>query len=172
MVHSMSATDLPAVDDLRHLANELEHNERLHAIDGRDSFPVDWVSKFHIRPFPIYVDALRIAARAADRKALAKVCSDAFATNEERTAAIQRYLLDDLIRGDDCSDGCERQNLMEAAMPALKQWAEMSLDEKLEALRCEIDGYPRSTATVTKALEDIRRRLDEIERRFEELPLS
>ena len=85
----MSTTELPALADLRDLANELEHNERLHAIDGRDSFPVDWVSKFHIRPFPIYIGALRIAARAADRAALAKVCGKQFANNDERVAAIQ-----------------------------------------------------------------------------------
>jgi hypothetical protein len=75
------------------LANELEHNERLHAVDGRDSFPVDWVSKNHVRPNLVYVDALRVAARAMDRRELAKVCSRSFADNDERVAAIRRYLL-------------------------------------------------------------------------------
>ena len=54
----MSAMELLSAADLGALANELEHNERLHAIDGRDSYPVDWVSKFQIRPDAVYVEAL------------------------------------------------------------------------------------------------------------------
>ena len=88
----MNATDLFSAADLTALANELEHNERLHAIDGRDSYPVDWVCKFQIRPNTVYVEALRIAARAADRQALAKACA-ACANDAERVSAIQRYLL-------------------------------------------------------------------------------
>jgi hypothetical protein len=87
----MSVIELPAAEDLSALANELEHNEQLHAVDGRDSYPVDWVSRVHIRPTAIYVEALRIAARAMDREAIAKICG-AYAQDDERTGAIQRYL--------------------------------------------------------------------------------
>jgi len=79
--------------DLLDLANELERNERWHALDGRDPFPVEWVSKHELQPGPIYVGALRIAARAMNAHALAEVCSSAFANNDERVAALQLYLL-------------------------------------------------------------------------------
>jgi len=80
-------------EDLIDLANELERNERLHALDGRDAFPVEWVSKHELQPGLIYVGALRVAARAMDRQALAKVCNAAFDNNDERVSALQRYLL-------------------------------------------------------------------------------
>jgi len=57
-------------------------------------------------------------------------------------------------------------------MPVTKQWPEMSVDEKLEALRQEVESQQRDRAFLAKALEDVRRRLDEIERCLEELPLS
>ena len=88
----MSAMELLSAADLGALANELEHNERLHAIDGRDSYPVDWVSKFQIRPDAVYVEALRIAARAVDREALGQAFA-ACASDNEHVAAIQSYLL-------------------------------------------------------------------------------
>jgi hypothetical protein len=88
----MGLTELPSAADLGALADELEHNERLRAFDGRDSYPVNWVSRFQVAPGAIYVAALRIAARAADREALTKVCGTS-ATNDERVSAIQRYLL-------------------------------------------------------------------------------
>jgi len=57
-------------------------------------FPVDWVSRLRIQPVPIYVDALRITARAADRKVLIMVRIGPFADGDERVIAIQRYLLE------------------------------------------------------------------------------
>jgi hypothetical protein len=57
-------------------------------------------------------------------------------------------------------------------MPVPKQWPEMSVDEKLEALRREVECQRRESAVFPKTLEDMRRRLDEIERCLEELPLS
>jgi hypothetical protein len=88
----MSVPELPPAEELTALASELKHNEGLHAIDGRDSYPVDWVSKFHIAPGPIYVAALRVAARAMDREALTKICA-ACANDHARVNALQRYLL-------------------------------------------------------------------------------
>jgi hypothetical protein len=42
----------------------------------------------------------------------------------------------------------------------------MTVDEKLEALR------QRQSAVTAKALDEMRRRVEEIERRFEDLPLD
>jgi hypothetical protein len=61
---------------------------------------------------------------------------------------------------------------MEAMMPLPKQWSQMSVDEKLESLWREIESQRRESACVPKALDDLRHRLDAIERRVEELPLS
>ena len=52
------------------------------------------------------------------------------------------------------------------------QWPQMSVEEKLEALWQEIESQRRESACVPKALDDVRHRLDQIERRIEELPLS
>jgi predicted RNase H-like nuclease (RuvC/YqgF family) len=49
-----------------------------------------------------------------------------------------------------------------------KPWSEMSVDEKLEALRHDMQMHQRQGAAAAKALEDVRRRVEEIERRFEE----
>jgi hypothetical protein len=61
---------------------------------------------------------------------------------------------------------------MEAIMPVPKQWPQMSVDEKLESLWREIESQRHESAGVPKALDDLRHRLDAIERLVEELPLS
>jgi len=48
----------------------------------------------------------------------------------------------------------------------------MSIDEKIEMLRRETERQRRAGVILSSALDDIRRRLDEIELRLEELPLS
>jgi hypothetical protein len=49
-----------------------------------------------------------------------------------------------------------------------KPWNEMSVDEKLETLRHEAESSQRQSAATAKALDEIRRRVREIERRLEE----
>jgi hypothetical protein len=53
-------------------------------------------------------------------------------------------------------------------MGSPKPWSEMSVDEKLEALRHDMQMHQRQGVVTAKALEDVRRRVEEIERRFEE----
>jgi hypothetical protein len=61
---------------------------------------------------------------------------------------------------------------MGAVMPESKQWAQMSVEEKLEMLRLDVEHCQRGGEVITKILKDMLRRLDEIDHRFEELPLS
>jgi hypothetical protein len=49
-----------------------------------------------------------------------------------------------------------------------KPWGEMTVDEKLEALRRDMQLHARQSAAMASALEDMRRRVAEMERRFEE----
>jgi len=53
-------------------------------------------------------------------------------------------------------------------MGILKSWAEMTIEEKLETLRCGLQFQQHQSAAMVKALDDVRRRTEEIERRFEE----
>jgi len=58
------------------------------------------------------------------------------------------------------------------AKPNPKPWDEMAVDEKLEALKLDEQMHQRQVAAIAQALDEMRRRVEEIERRFEELPLS
>jgi hypothetical protein len=49
-----------------------------------------------------------------------------------------------------------------------KPWNEMTVDEKLETLRREVESGQRQSAATAKALNEVRRRIKEIERRLEE----
>jgi len=53
-----------------------------------------------------------------------------------------------------------------------KPWGEMTVDEKLESLRHDMQFHQRQSAAMAKGLDEIRRRLEEIELRFEELALD
>jgi predicted RNase H-like nuclease (RuvC/YqgF family) len=53
-------------------------------------------------------------------------------------------------------------------MGSAKPWSEMTVDEKLEALRRDMQMHQRQGAATARALEEVRRRVEEIERRFEE----
>ena len=49
-----------------------------------------------------------------------------------------------------------------------KPWSEMTVEEKLEALRNEEQARQRDAAAMAKALDQLRRRLEDLERRVEE----
>ena len=49
-----------------------------------------------------------------------------------------------------------------------KPWNEMTVDEKLETLRHGAESSRRQSAATAKALDEVRRRITEIERRLEE----
>jgi hypothetical protein len=49
-----------------------------------------------------------------------------------------------------------------------KPWIEMTVDEKLETLRHGAESSRRQSAATAKALDEVRRRITEIERRLEE----
>jgi hypothetical protein len=49
-----------------------------------------------------------------------------------------------------------------------KPWNEMTVDEKLETLRGEAESSRRQSAATAEALEEVARRITEIERRLEE----
>jgi hypothetical protein len=53
-----------------------------------------------------------------------------------------------------------------------RPWGEMTVDERLETLRHDMQFHQRQSAVMAKALDEMRRRLEEIERRFEELILD
>ncbi len=93
----MNPIRLPSGHELTKLADELERVVVLHEDRGGTTFPVEWVSTHHTSPYPIYVAALRVAARASDRDGLAKAWQDAHQTNEDEIAALQRYLLKQTI---------------------------------------------------------------------------
>ena len=48
-----------------------------------------------------------------------------------------------------------------------KPWSELTVEEKLEMLRHEMQLHQRERSAMAKALEELRRRTDEIERRLE-----
>jgi hypothetical protein len=49
-----------------------------------------------------------------------------------------------------------------------KPWSEMSVDEKLDTLKHEVELNQRQAAATAKALDEVRRRTQEVERRLEE----
>jgi hypothetical protein len=51
-------------------------------------------------------------------------------------------------------------------------WDEMTVDEKLETLRHDMESHQRQSSRMTKALNELRRRVEEIERRLEDLMLD
>jgi len=53
-----------------------------------------------------------------------------------------------------------------------KPWDEMSIDEKIETLRCDMESHQRRGFPIIKALNEVRRRVEEIERRLEDLMLD
>jgi hypothetical protein len=48
-----------------------------------------------------------------------------------------------------------------------KPWSELTVEEKLEMLRHEMQLHQRQCSAMAKTLEELGRRADEIERRFE-----
>ena len=54
-------------------------------------------------------------------------------------------------------------------MSTAPSWTAMSIEEKLEVLRQEMRTQSRQAATMAKCFDELRRRIEEIERRFEEL---
>jgi hypothetical protein len=50
-----------------------------------------------------------------------------------------------------------------------KPWGEMTVDERLETLRDDMQFHRHQSAAMAEALDEIRRRTEEIERRLEEL---
>jgi phage shock protein A len=61
---------------------------------------------------------------------------------------------------------------MDQSMSTARSWDEMNVDEKLATLWQEIRDHRRQASAVAKSLEELRCRMEQIERRFEELPLS
>jgi nitrogen regulatory protein PII-like uncharacterized protein len=61
---------------------------------------------------------------------------------------------------------------MDQSMSTARSWDEMSVDEKLAMLWQEIRDRRRQASAVVKCLDELRSRMEQIERRFEELPLS
>jgi len=57
-------------------------------------------------------------------------------------------------------------------MSTAPSWAAMSTEEKLEVLRQEMRAQSRQAAAMAKCFDELRRRIEEIERRFEELFLE
>ena len=57
-------------------------------------------------------------------------------------------------------------------MGAAKPWDEMTIDEKLQALSDEVKSHQRHGAVMTKAMDEMRRRVEQIERRLEDLMLD
>jgi len=57
-------------------------------------------------------------------------------------------------------------------MSNARSWKEMNADEKLEMIWQEIRDHRRQATAVAKSLDELRCRMERIERRFEELPLS
>lgn len=53
-----------------------------------------------------------------------------------------------------------------------KPWNEMTVDEKLETLRHEVESSRRRGVAAAEALDEVRRRMQEIERRLEDLLLD
>ena len=54
-------------------------------------------------------------------------------------------------------------------MSTVPSWTAMSIEEKLEVLRQEMRTQCRQAAAMAKCFDELRRRIEEIERRFEEL---
>jgi hypothetical protein len=57
-------------------------------------------------------------------------------------------------------------------MSNARSWDEMNADEKLETIWREIRDHRRQATAVARSLDELRCRMEQIERRFEELPLS
>jgi phage shock protein A len=57
-------------------------------------------------------------------------------------------------------------------MSNARSWDEMNADEKLETIWQEIRDHRRQATAVARSLDELRCRMEQIERRFEELPLS
>jgi len=53
-------------------------------------------------------------------------------------------------------------------MSTVPSWTAMSTEEKLEVLRQEMRAQCRQAAAMAKCFDELRRRIEEIERRFEE----
>ncbi|HEY2231046.1 MAG TPA: hypothetical protein VGI22_25585 [Xanthobacteraceae bacterium] len=53
--------------------------------------------------------------------------------------------------------------------PDDKPWDAMTVDEKLEALRREMEVHLRQSAATAKALDEMRKRMKEMDRRQEDL---
>jgi uncharacterized coiled-coil DUF342 family protein len=53
-----------------------------------------------------------------------------------------------------------------------KQWDAKTIDEKLETLRCEMQFHQRQGAATATALDEMRDRIEEINRRLEDLLLD
>jgi hypothetical protein len=53
-----------------------------------------------------------------------------------------------------------------------RPWGEMTVDEKLEMLRHDMVLHQRQSAAMAKTLDELMRRTQEIERRFEDLMLD
>jgi hypothetical protein len=53
-----------------------------------------------------------------------------------------------------------------------RPWSELTVDEKLEMLRHDMALHQRQSAATAKTLDELRRRTEEMERRFEESALD
>jgi hypothetical protein len=53
-----------------------------------------------------------------------------------------------------------------------KPWSELTVDEKLETLMHDVALHQRQSAAMAKKLDELMRRTQEIERRFEDLLLD
>ena len=49
-----------------------------------------------------------------------------------------------------------------------KSWSEMTVEEKVEALRRDEQSRQHEVVTMAKGLDQLRRRVEDLERRFEE----
>jgi hypothetical protein len=57
-------------------------------------------------------------------------------------------------------------------MRGARTWSEMTVDEKLEALRRDLQLHQGQSAAMGKAMNELRRRLEQIEQRFDESMLD
>lgn len=56
--------------------------------------------------------------------------------------------------------------------PGDKPWDAMTVDEKLETLRRDMEIHLRQSAATVKALDEVRKRMKEMDRRLEDLMLD
>jgi hypothetical protein len=57
-------------------------------------------------------------------------------------------------------------------MARARHWSEMTVEEKLESLKHDEQLRQRDAAAMAKALDQLCRRIEDLERRFEEMPFS